>query len=171
MLSQCGEQTAVRGQMGTCSATSLQGSKRYCLPLFRGAESGGAFQPVTGGVGNVKFWRVKGKALKPAGAVGKKGKVQPVLCAANVGTRVVTGTVTGHLYVWSGNEVVKSIKAHERSVNALHSCRSGLISGSKDGIVKMWDTKLSPIRAFNMAETTPTVQMRGSLRVLGRHGD
>ena len=67
------------------------GQQKVLFALFRGADSGGAFQLVTGGVNNVKFWSVKGKALKPTlGLFGKKGKVA-ILCAANVGTRVVTG--------------------------------------------------------------------------------
>ena len=142
---------------GYLQSNELGGQQKVLFTLFLGTHGGGDYQLVTGGVDHVKFWKVKGRALKPTlGLFGKKGKIQPIVCAASVGPKVVTGTVTGHLYVWSGNEIVKAIKAHEQTVNALHACHSGLISGSKDGIVKMWDRKLAPTRAFDMTEAIPT---------------
>jgi len=145
-----------RSDSGTWTDTYLQasamaGQEKVLFALFAGSGL------VTGGVNHILFWSLAGSVLTPMkGLFGRKGKIQPLLCAAVFdGNKVVSGTVTGHLYVWSGRECVKSIKAHERSVNSLFSCSNGLVSGSKDGVVKLWDTRLSPIRTFDMTEALP----------------
>mmetsp|Transcript_11841 Transcript_11841/g.21676 ORF Transcript_11841/g.21676 Transcript_11841/m.21676 type:complete len:2327 (-) Transcript_11841:669-7649(-) len=141
-------------------ALAMGGQEKIMGVIFHGPT-----HLATCGVNHITFWNLDGQVLTPTkGLFGRKGKVQPLLCAgvmsyANVATsvsKVVTGTVTGHLYIWAGAEVIKSIKGHERSVNAIHSCQFGIITGSKDGVVKLWDTKLSPIRTFDMTEAIPT---------------
>ena len=118
---------------------------------------GSSQQIVTGGAKHIRFWKLTGQLLQPTpGLFGRKGKSQPLLCACSLGSRIVTGTVTGHLYVWERADCVKAVKAHEKSVNALHAARfSGIVSGSKYGVVKLWDNKLTPIRTFDMTEATP----------------
>ena len=138
-------------------ANGMGGQHKLLFCQFLEPEVNSHFQLVTGGVRHVNFWKLKGKFFKPSrGLFGRKGKTQPILCASTIGNRLTTGTVSGHLYVWEGHEVTKSIKAHEKSVNAMHACTSGLITGSKDGIVKLWDTRLAPMRTFNIAEADPT---------------
>jgi WD40 repeat protein len=65
-------------------------------------------------------------------------QIQPVVSAAVFDNKVVTGTATGHLYVWTDRTVSRTITAHERTVNALHSTGDLLVSGAKDGTVKVW---------------------------------
>ena len=52
--------------------------------------------------------------------------------------RVLSGTLTGHIYVWDGRNCAKTIKAHDKSVNVLLKCRHGLLSGGRDGRVRLW---------------------------------
>ncbi|GBG25699.1 Echinoderm microtubule-associated protein-like 1 [Hondaea fermentalgiana] len=151
-----------RSDSGTWTDTNLQakamgGQQKILFALFYGAS-----ELATGGVNHLTFWKLNGGVLTPRrGIFGRKGKVQPLLCAATLegvgaSAKIVTGSVTGHLYVWSDGEVIKSVKAHDRTVNAIHACNLGLATGSKDGVVKLWDSKLSPIRTFDMSEVLPT---------------
>ncbi|CAK9107654.1 Echinoderm microtubule-associated protein-like 6 (EMAP-6) (Echinoderm microtubule-associated protein-like 5-like) [Durusdinium trenchii] len=147
-------------------AKAMAGQNKVLFALFYGAT-----HLVTGGVNHVTFWSLHGRVMTPqSGIFGRKGKVQPVLCAAplsgsggaasasvaGLACKIATGTVTGHLYVWSEGEVIKSVKAHERTVNSIHACHLGVVTGSKDGVVKIWDAKLSPLRTFDMTEALPT---------------
>ena len=182
---------------------------------------------MTGGLNGeeIKFWGMKPgtKGLWPVRAIfGRKGKVQPLLCAATVGVRmgevgkvgkaqtgggttdnpsyvnskdfltldtgegydddedekalrisvaerlfgqgrgvVVTGTVTGHLYVWKGRNMIRPIKAHEKSVTCMHAAHGGwssaaLVTGSKDGTIKLWDADLKLVKVFDMSVAQPS---------------
>jgi microtubule-associated protein-like 6 len=112
---------------------------------------------LTGGVKHVKFWKIKGRSLNvKQGFFGKKAKIQPVLCAATInGGPVITGTVSGHLYVFNGRKVEKVVLAHTSSVNSLSATTNGVVSGGKDGYVKLWDNSLNKIQEYNMSEATP----------------
>jgi len=39
-------------------------------------------------------------------------------------------------------DLVKVVKAHERSVNTLRAVTNGLLSGGSDGTAKLWDNSL-----------------------------
>ena len=76
---------------------------------------------------------------------------------------LITGTVSGHLYLWDGLEMVRPVKAHTRSVTAIHAAHGGwssatLCSGSKDGTVKLWDARMRLLRAFDMSEARPAAR-------------
>ena len=64
--------------------------------------------------------------------------------------RLVTGSVSGHLYLWEENRVGRAIKAHESSVNVIHAIEVGYISGGKDGGVKIWDLYCNPLKALQL---------------------
>jgi microtubule-associated protein-like 6 len=175
---------------------------------------------ITGGLDGeeVRFWSMKPgtMGLWPVPAIfGRKGKIQPLLCAATVGVRMgeavaapkartgggttskpsstktstqlledeeeqdetvkltiaerlfgkgkgllVTGTVTGHLYVWEGRNMVRPVKAHDRSVTAIHAAHGGwsegaVVTGSKDGTVKLWNADIRLVKVFDMGMATP----------------
>ena len=76
---------------------------------------------------------------------------------------LVTGTASGHLYCWDGLEMIRPVKAHSRSVTALHAAHGGgssacLVSGSKDGTVKLWDGRLTLLKCFDMSEARPSAR-------------
>jgi len=132
---------------------AMSGSEKVFFAVWQDAQ-----HFVTGGQNHILFWTLQERSLIPQkGFFGKKGKIQPLLCGTPVGEegKVVTGTVSGHFYVWLDGQVIKSVKAHDRSVNCIFACGSGIVSGSKDGQVKLWDTKLSPSRTFDMTEISP----------------
>jgi microtubule-associated protein-like 6 len=126
------------------------------VTLFATFTEEGEFQIVTGGVKHIKFWKLGSRGVQSKkGLFGKHGKSQPLPSVATLGSKVVTGTVTGHLYVWEGRSLAKAIPAHKGSVNTLYAYALGLVSGSKDGTVRMWSRSLEAVRAFNMLKPGP----------------
>jgi WD40 repeat protein/Ca2+-binding EF-hand superfamily protein len=124
--------------------------------LFTSFIPHGDFLLVSGGTNQILFWTISGKCLEStSGIFGRKAKDQPLLCGATHGRKVVTGTVSGHLYVWEGTHVGRAIKAHDMSVNVLRSIEIGFISGGKEGAVKIWDTYCNPLKAFAIDDFVP----------------
>jgi len=121
---------------GTKEATAKGDQNKVLFVHFTGLEE---YPLVTGGVKHQKFWKIDQRLRCKKGIFGKKGKIQPILCAATVGGAVISGTVTGDLYVWGGRTVVKAVKAHTASVNTLFATEDGVVSGGKDGHVKVWE--------------------------------
>ena len=119
---------------------------------------GAAFQNdatlVTCGVNHIYFWTMASKEKKK-GVFGKAPgvEVQALLCVAPLagGKMVVTGTASGHLYAWEGRNCVKAVKAHESSAAAIYSCDAGVVSGGKDGKVRLWTHSLEPRGDFDVA--------------------
>ena len=48
--------------------------------------------------------------------------------------------------------MIKAIKAHSRCCTALYSCPAGVVSGGKDGLVKLWDNTLAFVQMYDMME-------------------
>lgn len=118
--------------------------------------SNGSVDFITGGVRHIKFWTVEGRNAKPLpGFFGKMGKKQPLTCAADVDLALVTGTVTGHLYVWNNRTITRIVKAHTLTINDMFSTGDLLVTGSKDGGVKLWDKDIINLLSFNMSEAKP----------------
>ena len=126
------------------------------------------------GLKHVNFWQIKGKNIMFKKAiVGKKGKLQAFLCGVFLNTGgefgspnfvPVVGTGDGHLYVFEDDELSKTLKAHESFVNALTTCKDGLlVSGAKDGLVKLWrwgDEELENTHTFDMRDLKSSLVTR-----------
>ena len=102
----------------------------------------------TCGVGHMMFWGQRGAVYEPhMGLFGKKGKPQAMLCIGCIEQLVVTGTNSGHLYVWDGRNCKKSVQAHNDGVNCIYAVEGpegGLVTGSRDGKVRLWNALLEP---------------------------
>ena len=69
---------------------------------------GSTFAAATGGVKHVRFWTIGPSGLtSKKGTFGAKAKIQPMLCAATINGELVTGTVSGEFYIWTGNTVTR----------------------------------------------------------------
>ncbi len=79
--------------------------------------------------------------------------------------QVVTGAASGHLYVWSGRNCVRSLRGHYGPVTAMFSGPYGLISGGKVRAMEQ--------RHFN-AEDTPLFSLllgsEGIMKLFDFHG-
>ncbi|EEY63980.1 microtubule-associated protein, putative [Phytophthora infestans T30-4] len=115
---------------------------------------------VTGGVKHVLFWSVQGKTIvSKKGIVGKKGTLQTFPTGCNFGGDFVTGTAGGELYVWRGNGLSRTVKAHEGEVRVVASTLQSdnstgtsavLLSGGKDGRVVMWNSAYQSLKCFDL---------------------
>lgn len=78
-----------------------------------------------------------------------KAALQPVVSAAWFNGKAVTGTVSGHLYVWNGTEIETIVKAHDETVNSLFVAGSSLVSGGKDGKVNSWNASFGRLSSLD----------------------
>lgn len=75
------------------------------------------------------------------------------VCGALFKGQLVTGTVTGNLYMWSGSSVSKTIPAHKGGICAVfvHKTKNqNLYSGGNDGLVKVWDESMRCINTVTL---------------------
>lgn len=103
------------------------------------------------GVDHIQFWHQKGRNLSMRrGIIGKKGRVQPLTCIGWAGPFAVVGTQDGHMYRFEGHMLRGSLKAHDRTVTSLHTCIDGLVSGGRDGCIKIWSPGLECRHEFDL---------------------
>ena len=110
-----------------------------------------------GGNGGLVFYR-SGEAgvERKKGVFGKDMTIQPLVCGApgqsdGQRTSIITGTVSGHLYEWRDEQVVRSVTAHDMMVSSLANLgRWGYASGAADGTVKLWTSDLKPTFTVNL---------------------
>ena len=122
------------------------------------------FPIVVGGVGILYFFRPSGKTMERVrGVFGKRKKLQPVLCGvegevdsgSSKEISLLTGTVTGHIYVWSNQRVVSTVTAHDGPIYAISKIRQGYATAGKEGLVKLWSAKLQLVRTYNIRMFSP----------------
>jgi len=88
---------------------------------------------------------------KRSGCLGKKAKMQTLLCLNSISENVViSGSVRGEIWLWEGRNCIKVIHAHTSSVNVLHVFPGGVISGSKDGKIRIWSKRMEPGAQFDI---------------------
>jgi microtubule-associated protein-like 6 len=138
---------------------SSKGHQSTVLDLLFKSES----EIIIVGVKHAKFFTLNGRRLKgKKGIFGKKGKIQPILCVASLGTNVVTGQADGTLYLWQGrNCQMETEKAEQKSgelvghkgpVTSIWTmAREGVVSGGRDGVVIIWDRTLTQLKRFPIA--------------------
>ena len=56
--------------------------------------------------------------------------------------------------------MVRPIRAHEKSVTCMHAAHGGwssaaLVTGSKDGTIKLWDADIKLVKVFDMSVAQP----------------
>ena len=106
----------------------------------------------TGGQSRVHFWQHENKVLIPTrGMFDRTAKIQPQCSACTLGDALITGCANGQLYVWSGNKVRRVVPAHRGMISSMQVVGTEkMVTGSRDGTVKVWDRSLEIIRTFDM---------------------
>ncbi len=67
--------------------------------------------------------------------------------------QVVPGNVRGCLAFGPfmfGRWLEKTLRAHQRCINSVHHTAGGLVTGGKDGFVKLWSTQLAHLKTFDL---------------------
>jgi WD40 repeat protein len=146
---------------GTVQFSTSISHKRMLWCLF---VEGNAFPVVCGGSGTMYFVRGAGlNAEKHRAEFGKKRRIQNILCAEigdpesnGIGEQtIVTGTVSGHLYVWNTRKVVKAITAHDSSIYAVTRLGTRYGTAGKDGFLKIWTADFSLLTSTNLQILRP----------------
>ena len=116
-----------------------------------------AFNPsddsiITVGLQHVKFWTVHGRLLRGRSGNFTQGTKHQAFISLAVSKkgRIYVGSEQGEIYRWKGGEVETLVVAHDGPVFAMWVCRDGLVSGGKDGLVKVWSLALKPLVEFDM---------------------
>jgi WD40 repeat protein len=135
-------------------------AKMFWVMLIESNE----YPVVVGGKGCMYFFRQSGKSAERCkGTFGKRKKLQPLLCGVEGAatengfgqTTVLTGTVTGHLYLWLDRKVIGSVTAHESPIYVVTKLSQGYATGGKDGLVKIWNSELQLQHTYNSAVFEP----------------
>ncbi|XP_048456948.1 echinoderm microtubule-associated protein-like 6 [Rhincodon typus] len=97
---------------------------------------------VTVGIKHIKFWQHTGGGLtSKRGIFGNMGKLETMMCVSygQMEDMMFSGAANGDVYIWKRNLLLKTIKAHDGPIFAMHALDKGFVTGGKDGIVELWD--------------------------------
>uniref|UniRef100_A0A8C0UQ86 EMAP like 6 n=1 Tax=Cyanistes caeruleus TaxID=156563 RepID=A0A8C0UQ86_CYACU len=97
---------------------------------------------VTVGMKHIKFWQQTGGGFtSKRGTFGSVGKLETMMSVSygRVEELVFSGAATGDIYIWKETLLLRTVKAHDGPVFAMHALDKGFVTGGKDGIVALWD--------------------------------
>ena len=115
------------------------------------------------GTKHVKFWKLTGSAIEEKkGVFAKVGSIQTMLCVEfDTNGNAVVGAASGEIYIFTGNNLTKTVKAHEVCHKQCHyffyinfslkgpvysinnTAHGEFWSGGKDSNVKCWNSDFS----------------------------
>ena len=75
-----------------------------------------------------------------------------MLCGTSVGINFVSGSTSGHLFIWNGRKLIRMIRAHELGVSCIWACAVGVVTAAKDGLIKLWSPEFVHLRSFMLAD-------------------
>ncbi|GCB64382.1 hypothetical protein scyTo_0011737, partial [Scyliorhinus torazame] len=97
---------------------------------------------VTVGIKHIKFWQHAGGGLtSKRGIFGNMGRLETMMCVSygQMEDMMFSGAANGDVYIWKINLLLKTVKAHDGPIFAMHALDKGFVTGGKDGIVELWD--------------------------------
>ena len=144
--------------------SSAKGDKSKLLDVCFAPNSNSDFATV--GVKHVKFWTAQGRNLSgKKGILGKVGKLQAFPCCAYVNQTFVMGTAGGELYVFADRNLKRTVTGHAKGVTTFFVTPDAqLVSGGKDGKVKLFDQNFNPTREFDMNDKLAGISWKTSIR-------
>uniref|UniRef100_A0A803SL06 EMAP like 6 n=1 Tax=Anolis carolinensis TaxID=28377 RepID=A0A803SL06_ANOCA len=97
---------------------------------------------VTVGMKHIKFWQQAGGGFtSKRGMFGNIGKQETMMSVSygRIEDLAFSGSATGDIYIWKDILLLKTVKAHDGPVFAMHALDKGFVTGGKDGVVALWD--------------------------------
>ncbi|KAF1779681.1 EF-Hand 1, calcium-binding site [Phytophthora cactorum] len=131
----------------------------HALTVLNGPLNQAQF--VTGGRRHLFFWTRERDARYPSphalfarlpGVLGRKAKVQTILSLVALpgDSGAIAGTARGQLLLFEGRNCVRVLYAHAAAVTTLFAFTGGVLSGGKDGKVRIWSRHLEPGAQFDL---------------------
>mgnify|MGYP003386685088 CR=1 FL=1 len=115
--------------------------------------SGSDFVLASGGRFHQKFWTLGSASLNATFPdYEAKQKIGTLLCGTQVENKFVSGATSGHLFVWTGRVLNRTIRAHELAVTSIWASTVGVITAGKDGMITQWTTEFEHVRSFALAD-------------------
>jgi len=137
---------------GRILATAKGDVNPVLFACFYDAGTGG-FALASGGRFHQKFWYINGRCLNANyPEYDAKQRIGTLLCGTSVGHQFVSGSTSGHLFIWTGRKLNRMIRAHELGVSAIWACPAGVVTAAKDGLIKQWTTEFVHVRSFMLAD-------------------
>jgi WD40 repeat protein len=84
----------------------------------------------TSGVKHFKVWTVGATLTSKNGVFGDADPRHGV--CRYMGDQCLSGSITGELYVWTGNAIKQRIKLHDKPIDSIHVTTSYVFTGGKD---------------------------------------
>lgn len=104
------------------------------------------------GVKHFMTWKV-GTNLKSTRGNFNKNDMRIGSCKFN-GDNCLTGSITGELYIWSGQAIKETKKLHERPLDAIFVNQKYILTGGRDLKVHILQANnYSPLYSFTIDET------------------
>mmetsp|Transcript_20183 Transcript_20183/g.18324 ORF Transcript_20183/g.18324 Transcript_20183/m.18324 type:complete len:1166 (+) Transcript_20183:2-3499(+) len=111
------------------------------------------YEIVSGGRFHIKFWNIDGTSLNSHyPEYDSKYKLGTLLCGCSVLDSFISGSTSGHFYIWRDRKLDRMVRAHELGVTCLISIKGFVLSASKDGFIKLWSSNLEHIKSFNLKD-------------------
>jgi microtubule-associated protein-like 6 len=103
----------------------------------------------TAGVKHFKNWTIGSNLTGKRGNFGKKD--MRVGSVKESKGDYLSGAITGEMYVWSGTSIKKSIKLHERPLDAITVTEQFILTGGRDGLINVIQAgTYNPLFKFNI---------------------
>jgi WD40 repeat protein len=116
---------------------------------------------VSYGVKELRFWQGVATrhptCIRPK--IGEQGYLQTFLCGEMFMGQRVIGTTDGFLYVFNETGLLRTVKGHSGPLTAMdtNAAKKWLVSGGKDGTVRVWSSDLACIKEFALDSLLDTV--------------
>ena len=109
---------------------------------------------VAAGDSYVHFWSYYTEGyVRRVGNFSRFTALQPITALAPVcdSDNLVSGTASGLLLLWVDVNCIRSVKAHNGTINTIFSCSHGILSGGVDQRIRMWSVNLEPSFTFDVS--------------------
>jgi WD40 repeat protein len=117
----------------------------------------------TVGKRGVSFWNIGASSLTVKKGIYGAFKMTDMYCCEWLSNgNCISGALNGNIYVWSGNQCIKTIKAHTGLVSTISAIPEGVITGGKDNVLIVWNEQFKEIRRTNVQACPKALDQTGN---------
>jgi len=117
----------------------------------------------TVGKRGVSFWTISGNSLNcKKGIFGSQKMTDMYCCEWLSNGNCITGALNGNVYVWSGNNCTKTIRAHTGLISTISAIPGGVVTGGKDNTLIVWTEEFKELRRIKVSALPKALDQNGS---------